>query len=128
MPDSSPRVDPKVLSAAFDLVFRQGRSPPSCPNPDESDLLNRIRDRVPEASAAACREALIRVRRLSFDAYEAGDAVREGACGSGEEARNTAVRVLAEKNPGFTGEEYRKAFAVGMMWTANLKWNTISRS
>jgi hypothetical protein len=58
MPKTPPRTDPKVLSAAFDLVFRQGRSPPSCPAPDESDLLNRIWDRVPEATAAACREAL----------------------------------------------------------------------
>ncbi len=110
--------DPKVLSAAFDLVFRQGRSPPSCPSPDESDLFHRIWDRVPEATAAACREALIRVRRLSVDVCEVCDALREGAFGSGEEARNTAVRVLAEKNPGFNEEEYRKAFAVGMMWTS----------
>jgi hypothetical protein len=60
----------------------------------------------------------IRVRRLSVDVYEVCDALRKGAFGSGEEARNTAVRVLAEKNPGFTEEEYRNAFAVGMMWTS----------
>ncbi len=118
MPETPPRTGPKVLSAAFDLVFRQGRSPPSCPAPDESDLFNRIRDRAPEATASACREALIRVRRLSLDVYEVCGALREGAFGSGEEARNTAVRVLAETNPGFTEEEYRKAFAVGMMWTS----------
>ncbi|MDD1715358.1 MAG: hypothetical protein LUQ01_00005 [Methanolinea sp.] len=112
------KADQKVLSAAFDLVFRQGRSPPSCPDPDESDLLNRIRDKVPEATAAACREALIRVRRLSIDVYDECDAFREGIYGSGDEAKDSAIMALAEKNPGFTIEEYRKAFVVGMMWTA----------
>ena len=118
MPKTPPGTDPTVLSAAFDLVFRQGRSPPSCPHPDESDLLNRIRDRAPAAPAAACREALIRVRRLSLDVYEVCDAFRDGAYGTGEGAHDAAVRALAEKNPGFTEDEYAKAFAVGMMWTA----------
>jgi len=118
MPDIPMSANPKVLSAAFDLVFRQGRAPPSCPNPDESDLLNRIRDRAPAAPAAACREALIRVRRLSLDVYEVCDALRDGAFGTGEGAHDAAVRALAEKNPGFTEDEYAKAFAIGMMWTA----------
>jgi len=107
-----------VLSAAFDLIFRQGRAPPSCPHPDESDLLNRIRDREPAAPAAACREALIRVRRLSRDVYEVCAAFRDGAFGNGEGAHDAAVRALAAKNPGFSDDEYAKAFAVGMMWTA----------
>ena len=118
MPEPPLSADPTVLSAAFDLVFRQGRAPPSCPHPDESDLLNRIRDRAPAAPAAACREALIRVRRLSLDVYEICDAFRDGTYGTGADAQAAAERALAEKNPGFTENEYAKAFAVGMMWTA----------
>jgi hypothetical protein len=109
-------VDPAVLSAAFVLVFRQGRSPPSCPAPDDTDLLNRIRDAVPSAPPAACREALVRVRRLSFDAAEAGAAYVNGDFGTGEPAKEAAARDLAAKDPGFSDPEYRTAFAVGLMW------------
>ena len=118
MAEPPAQANARVLSAAFDLVFRQGRSPPSCPNPDESDLLNRIRDRAPEAPAVACREALIRVRRLSLDVYDVCDAFRDGALGTGEEAHEAALRALAGSNPGFTRDQYERAFAVGMMWTA----------
>lgn len=111
-----PAVDPAVLSAAFVIVFRQGRSPPSCPAPDDTDLLNRIRDAVPSAPPAACREALVRVRRLSFDAAEAGAAYANGEYGTGERAKEAAAGGLAAKNPGFSGPEYRTAFSVGLMW------------
>ena len=52
---------PEVMSIAFDLIFKKGRSPPSCPAPDDTDLLNRIRDKVRNESPAMCRDALIRV-------------------------------------------------------------------
>jgi hypothetical protein len=58
------------MSAAFTLIFCQGRSPPSCPVPNDTDLLNRIRDKVQNASPAECRDSLIRVQRLSHDVYE----------------------------------------------------------
>jgi len=109
-------MDTKTLSAAFSLLFRQGRSPPSCPAPDDVDLLNRIRDAVPEVSPAVCREALIRVRRLSFDAAEIGCGFRDGQYGKGESAMAAALAELEEKNPGFSIAEYRTAFAVGQMW------------
>ena len=109
-------LDPAVLSAAFLLVFRQGRSPPSCPTPNDTDLLNRIRDAVPSVSPAACREALVRVRRLSFDAAEVAAAFREGEYGMYDGARATAVADLGAKNPGFSAPEYRTALSVGLMW------------
>jgi hypothetical protein len=46
------------------------------------------------------------------------DAFREGFYGTGEDAKDAAIRDLEEKNPGFTDDEYLTAFAVGMMWTA----------
>lgn len=109
--------DPAVMSAAFALVFRKGRSPPSCPVPDDTDILNRIRDAVPAASPAACREAL--VRRLSFDAAESGRSFLEGEYGSGKDARAAVLADLEQKNPGFSDPEYETAFSVGLLW-ANL--------
>lgn len=110
--------DPDALAIAFDLVFRKGMAPPSCPTPDERGILNRIMDRVHAASPAACRDALIRVRKLSYDVYTVCDAFREGAFGIGNEAEDAAIRELEGKNPGFTSDQYRRAFEVGMMWTA----------
>ncbi len=116
---TAPRtLDPAVLSAAFSLIFRQGRSPPSCQTPDETGLLNRIRDAVPSASPAACRDALIRVRRLSFDVVEVAGAFREGQYGKGDDAESAALCELEDKDPGFTDTEYRTAFRVGQMWAA----------
>ncbi len=110
------KADPSVLSAAFILVFRQGRSPPSCPVPDDNDLLNRILDAVPAAPPSACRDALVRVRRLSFDVLEVCTAFNAGEYGSGEGAKAAALADLQARDPGFSVEEYRTAFAVGLMW------------
>jgi len=118
MPVLPPRPGKEVMSIAFDLIFRKGRSPPSCPAPDDTDLLNRIRDRVRNESPALCRDALIRIQRLSHDVYEVCGAFREGEYGSGDEALATALALLEKKCPGLSEEEYRTAFAVGMMWTA----------
>ena len=109
-------MDARALSAAFVLVFRQGRSPPSCPAPDDNDLLNRIQDAVPSVSPAICHEALIRVRRLSFDASGIGSDFLTGQYGSGESAQAAALAKLEERNPGFSEAEYRTAFLVGRMW------------
>lgn len=111
-----PKPDAKALSAAFALVFRQGRSPPSCPMPDDAGLLNRIMDAAPDASPAACRDALVRVRRLSFDAVEVAGSFRQGDYGTGDEAQAAALAELEGKNPHFSETEYRTAFAVGLMW------------
>jgi hypothetical protein len=107
-----------VMSIAFDLIFRKGRSPPSCPAPDDTDLLNRIRDNVQNESPAMCRDALIRIQRLSHDVYDVCNAFREGEYGSGDEAMEKALTLLQKKCPGLSEDEYRTAFAVGMMWTA----------
>lgn len=108
--------DPAALSAAFTLVFRQGRSPPSCLLPDDAGLLNRILDTAPDAPPSSCRDALVRVRRLSFDAVEICTAFREGDYGGGDEAQAAALADLEEKNPHFSEAEYRTAFAVGQIW------------
>jgi hypothetical protein len=108
-----PAPDPETLSAAFCLVFRQGWSPPSCPAPNDTDLLNRILDAVPDRSPAVCREALIRVRRLSFDAAEIGSGFCNGEFGEGLNAAAAALAELETRNPGFSGAEYRTAFSVG---------------
>ena len=118
MPAVPQKPSPEVMSIAFDLIFRKGRSPPSCPAPDDTDLLNRIRDKVQNESPAMCRDALIRVQRLSHDVYEVCDAFRKGEYGSGDEALIKALSLLEKKCPQLSKEEYRTAFAVGMMWTA----------
>ena len=109
-------LDPAIVSAAFSLIFRQGRSPPSCPAPDDNDILNRIRDKVPSASPAACRDALIRVRRLEFDVVDIAGAFRDGQYGEGKEAEAAAHCELEDKDPGFSDDEYRSAFSVGRIW------------
>ncbi len=113
-----PGTDRPVLSAAFTLVFRQGRAPPSCMVPDEADLVSRVREIVPDTPPKICREAISKVRRLSREAVIVCDAFRCGAYGRGPDAQDTAIRVLAGKNPGFSEVEYRTAFSTGMMWTA----------
>jgi hypothetical protein len=118
MPALPQKPSPEVMSIAFDLIFRKGRSPPSCPAPDDTDLLNRIRDKVKNESPAMCRDALIRIQRLSHDVYEVCGAFRDGEYGSGDEAMIKAISLLEKKCPGLSQDEYRTAFAVGMMWTA----------
>ena len=118
MPALPQKPSPEVMSIAFDLIFRKGRSPPSCPAPDNTDLLNRIRDKVQNESPAMCRDALIRIQRLSHDVYEVCGAFRKGELGSGDEALAKALFLLEKKCPSLSDDEYRTAFAVGMMWTA----------
>lgn len=111
-----PAADSATLAAAFVLVFRQGRAPPSCPVPDDEGLLNRIRDTVLSATPRECRDALIRVRRLSFDVTEICTAFRNGEYGGGEGAKAAALSDLEDRNPGFTDAGYLTAFSVGLMW------------
>ncbi len=106
----------EARSAAFALVFRQGRSPPSCPAPDDALLLNRILDTAPDSSQKDCRDALIRVRRLSFDAAEIAGEYASGVYGTDDRAKDAAVADLKNRNPGFSDAEYRTAFSVGRMW------------
>jgi hypothetical protein len=113
-----PKPNKAAMSAAFTLIFCQGRSPPSCPVPNDTDLLNRIRDKVQNASPAECRDSLIRVQRLSHDVYEICEAFREGVYGTGDDAQALVLSLIEERYPGLTEKEYRTAFAVGMMWTA----------
>jgi hypothetical protein len=113
---SPPSLDPAVVSAAFSLIFRQGRSPPSCPAPNDNDILNRIRDKVPLASPATCRDALVEVRRLEFDVVDIAGAFRSGEYGEGAFAEAAALCELEDKDPGFTDDEYTTAFKIGLIW------------
>ena len=111
-----PDSDPAACTAAFNLVFHKGRSPPSCTTPNDNALLNRIRDAVPSASPNVCREALVRVRRLSFDVVEISGSFLHGDYGSGDDAKAAALADIEAKNFGFSDAEYITAFAVGLMW------------
>jgi hypothetical protein len=108
--------DPKVLSAAFVFVFRQGRPPPSCPAPNDNDLVNRILDTASDAPPTACRDALVRVHRLSFDVVVVCTAFNAGEYGTGDRANAAALSDLEKKDAGFTEPEYRTAFAAGVVW------------
>jgi hypothetical protein len=110
--------DHLILSAAFDQVFRKGRSPPSCPHPNESDLFSRIRDQVSDATDPECMIAMKKVRKLSKDSFELCEAYYQGTFGSGDEAIEKVIKALSEDNPEFSEEEYEKALSVGMMWAA----------
>jgi hypothetical protein len=110
--------DPALLSLAFSLVFGQGSSRASGPEPDASELSRRIHDQIQNVSDAACEDAIARVQKLASDTYRLCDAVRDGTYGSGGEARDAVIRVLAGDNYGFSEAEYRQAFSAGMLWTA----------
>ncbi|MDX8550355.1 hypothetical protein KHC33_11635 [Methanospirillum sp. J.3.6.1-F.2.7.3] len=105
-----------LLSVAFDLIFRKGRSPPSCPNPDKSALCLRIQSMVPGSSDELCIQAIDRVRKLSIDSYDISVDYLQGSYGDDEQAIESAIKMLSDKNPGFSEDEYVKAFEVGMMW------------
>ena len=81
------------MSIAFDLVFRKGQSPQSCPSPDNVDLHNRIREKVQNESPAMGGDALMRIQHLWHDDYEIYNAFREGEYGSGD---SRAVEVEAQ--------------------------------
>jgi hypothetical protein len=98
------------------LYWYSGRgAPPSCPAPNDPDLHNRIRDIVPAASPAVCREALVQVRGLSSDGTEICTAFRKGQYVSGDGVQGAALCESGDRNPGFTDAGYRTAFLVGQI-------------
>ena len=108
--------DPAMLSAAVSLVLSQGFPPENSAGDDA--LVRRLCGQFPPAPPELCRDAVSRARKLSRDAYEICDAFRDGAYGKGSEAADAALRGLDEKSPGFSPEDYRQAFAAGLLWTA----------
>ncbi|AGB02921.1 hypothetical protein Metfor_1902 [Methanoregula formicica SMSP] len=108
--------DPALLSAAVSIVLSQGG--PAEEGADDTVLIRRLCGQVPSASPGLCRDAVSRARKLSRDAYEICDAFRDGAYGSGSGAGDAALRALEEKSPGFSPDDYRQAFAAGLLWTA----------
>lgn len=108
--------DPAMMSAAVSLVLSRGG--PADDDTDDAMLIQRVCGQVPSAPERTCRDAVVRAKKLSQDAYTVCDAFRVGSYGSGNEAVEAAIRELQEKNPGFSGADYRQAFAAGLMWTA----------
>lgn len=107
--------DPALLSAAAGMVLSQG-PPPEKDAGDES-LVQHLCGQFRPAPEDACRAAVSRARKLSRDAYDICDAFRGGVYGKGSEAADVALRTLEEKSPGFSAEDYRQAFAAGLLWT-----------
>ena len=108
--------DPALLSAAVSLFLSQGFPPEN--NAGDDALVRLLRGQYPMASPELCRAAVSRARNLSRVAYDVCDAFRDGAFGRGSEAADAAIRALEEKSPGFSAEDYRQAFAAGLLWTA----------
>lgn len=108
----------EVRKAAFALAFTNSRSPLLYERRTDGELISMIQKRVPAASDAGCREALVRVCHLSGAVCEICEKFRSGGFGAGEDAAQTAIAWLREQQPGFTPEEYREAFAAGLLWTA----------
>lgn len=105
-------------AAAFALAFTNSRSPLPFETHTDAELLELIQARVPLAPVAECREALARVRRLCDAVYEVCEAFRKGGFGTGPESAPAALAALAQALPGFSDQEYREAFAAGLLWTA----------
>jgi hypothetical protein len=104
--------------AAFALAFTNSRSPLPFERRTDGELISMIQKRIPAASDAECREALVRVCHLSGAVCEICEKFRSGGFGAGEDAVQNALDALCDKVPGFSFEEYREAFAAGMLWTA----------
>ena len=105
-------------AAAFALAFTNSRSPLPFETHTDAELVEVIRARVPSAPMAECREALARVRHLCDAVYKVCEAFRKGAFGTGPESAPAALAALAQSLPGFSDQEYREAFATGLLWTA----------
>ena len=105
-------------AAAFALAFTNSRSPLPFETHTDAELVEAIQVRVPSAPVAECREALARVRLLCDAVYKVCEAFRKGAFGTGPESAPAALAALAQSLPGFSDQEYREAFATGLLWTA----------
>ena len=106
------KTDPAALSAAFALVFRKGRSPPSCPVPDDTDLLNRIRDAVPprisRQTAAKRSSGSAASRSMLSEAVQGIPCrrIRDRGMMHGQ----LPLRILRRKIPGFPTPNTRQHF------------------
>lgn len=105
-------------AAAFALAFTNTRSPLPYETHTDAELLTIIQERVPAAPVDECIEALARVRLLCKAVYDLCEAFRKGEYGAGPESAPAALAALARTRPGFSDEEYREAFAAGLLWTA----------
>jgi len=103
--------------AAFALAFSNSRSPLPYEMHTDRELLSAIRKRAPAASDKECLDALARIRGLCDAVYDVCGAFRDGEFGSGPGSAPAALAALACTRPGFSDQEYREAFAAGLLWT-----------
>ncbi len=118
MPNPCTGTGSEARQAAFVLAFRNSRSPLLYEDHTDEEIVPLIRERVPTASDDGCRDAIVTVRCLCTVVYEVCEKFRSGGFGAGEDAVQNALDALCDKVPGFSFEEYREAFAAGMLWTA----------
>ena len=117
MPSSCISTGSEAQHAAFALAFTNSRSPLPFERHTDAELIMIIQKRLPAASDAECREAIKTVRCLCSAVYAVCEEFRSGTCGHGADAARIAIGRLREQQPGFSAEEYREAFAAGLLWT-----------
>ncbi|MCX6111851.1 MAG: hypothetical protein NTY22_00985 [Proteobacteria bacterium] len=107
-----------VKHIAFDIAFRNKRSPLDYEKLTDEQLIVKIKSSLPNASEKECLDAITKVRQLCNDVYEICDAYRDGKFGKDASAAKAAIIELSKKNPGFLASEYDTAFTTGLLWTA----------
>jgi len=103
---------------AFDIAFRDKRSPLTYEQLTDEQLIMKIKESLPNASAKECHDAITKIRKLCDDVYEVCDSYRDGKFGTDPLAAKTAIIELSKRDPGFSATEYDTAFSVGLLWTA----------
>jgi len=107
-----------VKEIAFDIAFKEKRSPLVYEKLTNEQLVIKIKSLLPNASSEECLAAITTVRKLCDDVYEVCNAYRDEKFGKGPDAAKTAVTELSKKSPGFSKAEYDTAFTTGLLWTA----------
>jgi hypothetical protein len=111
-------INADAKKAALRLGFGEPLSPIAYESETDEQLLLQVQSQAPAASREECLEAIARVRRLCALVYAFADTFHNGGFGEAPDARATAIKGLAARNPGFSESEYETAFAAGLIWTA----------
>jgi len=107
-----------VKQIAFDLAFKEKRSPLVYEKLTDEQLVIKILSILPNTSKNECTAAITKIRQLCDDTYEICNSYRDGKFGKDPLAAKTAIVELSKKSPGFSTSEYDIAFTTGLLWTA----------
>ncbi|MEI6079771.1 MAG: hypothetical protein WCQ53_03935 [bacterium] len=107
-----------VKHIAFNIAFKDKRSPLTYEQLNNEQLILKIKELSPNASTQECLDAITKVRKLCDDVYEVCDSYRDGKFGTDPLGVKTAIIELSKRDPGFSATEYDTAFSVGLLWTA----------